>query len=184
MVVILLAYVFTFLVISVLPGDPITNSLRDPQNGFTEDEIKEIIAHYGLDQPVLRPAVEVAVPVHDRRPRVSLRSNLPVSPLIGEVLPSTLVLASAALVGRAGAGVRDRLGTQYLPATRSARACCGRFPSLFLSVPNFVIGLVLIHIFAFQLGLFRVIDAGQLRRRPSSPRSPSASRSRHRSPRC
>lgn len=31
-------------------------------------------------------------------------------------------------------------------------------PSLFLSVPNFVIGLVLIHVFGFQLGLFRVID--------------------------
>ena len=35
-VVILLAYVFTFVVVSILPGDPITNVLRDPQNGFTE----------------------------------------------------------------------------------------------------------------------------------------------------
>ena len=34
-VVILLAYVFTFVVVSILPGDPITNVLRDPQNGFT-----------------------------------------------------------------------------------------------------------------------------------------------------
>jgi peptide/nickel transport system permease protein len=32
------------------------------------------------------------------------------------------------------------------------------FPSLFLSVPNFVIGLVLIHLFGFQLGVFRVIE--------------------------
>jgi len=43
-VVILLAYVFTFVVVSILPGDPITNVLRDPQNGFTEDEIRQIIA--------------------------------------------------------------------------------------------------------------------------------------------
>ena len=37
--VILLAYVFTFVVVSILPGDPITNVLRDPQNGFTEAQI-------------------------------------------------------------------------------------------------------------------------------------------------
>ena len=51
-VVILLAYVFTFVVVSILPGDPITNVLRDPQNGFTEDEIRQIIAAQGLDQPI------------------------------------------------------------------------------------------------------------------------------------
>jgi len=32
------------------------------------------------------------------------------------------------------------------------------FPSLFLSVPNYLIGLLLIQVFAFQLGLFRVIE--------------------------
>ncbi|MDU6803221.1 MAG: ABC transporter permease, partial [Bradyrhizobium sp.] len=53
LVVILLAYVFTFVVVSILPGDPITNVLRDPQNGFSEDEIRQIIAAQGLDQPVL-----------------------------------------------------------------------------------------------------------------------------------
>lgn len=47
-VVILLAYVFTFVVVSILPGDPITNVLNNPQNGFTQEEIKEIIAAQGL----------------------------------------------------------------------------------------------------------------------------------------
>ena len=68
-VVVLLAYVFTFLVISVLPGDPVTNTLRDPQNGFTEDEIQRIVAYYGLDQPVSWCSCGVAVPVRGRRPR-------------------------------------------------------------------------------------------------------------------
>ena len=49
-VVILLAYVFTFVVVSILPGDPITNVLRDPQNGFTEIEIRDIITAQGLDK--------------------------------------------------------------------------------------------------------------------------------------
>jgi hypothetical protein len=47
-VVVLLAYVFTFVVVSILPCDPITNVLRDPQNGFTEDEIKVVNAAQGL----------------------------------------------------------------------------------------------------------------------------------------
>ena len=50
------------------------------------------------------------------------------------------------------------LGTQYLPP-RYGQGAVRALPSLFLSVPNFVIGLLLIHWFAFQLGLFSVIDA-------------------------
>ena len=52
-VVVLLAYVLTFLVTSVLPGDAVTNALRDPQNGLSEQEIQRIVAFYGLDKPVL-----------------------------------------------------------------------------------------------------------------------------------
>ena len=51
--VLTLAYVFTFVVISVLPGDPVTNVLRNPQNGFTEEDIQRIVAAQGLDKPVL-----------------------------------------------------------------------------------------------------------------------------------
>lgn len=156
-VVVLLAYVFTFVVISVLPGDPVTNTLRNPQNGFTEEEIARIVAYYGLDQPVL-------VQLWDSLSRfltgdlgVSLRSNLPVSRLIFEVLPSTLVLAAAALAVAVVLAFAIAFGVQYLP--RPFGPALRAFPSLFLSVPNFLIGLLLIQLFSFQLGLFRVIDS-------------------------
>jgi peptide/nickel transport system permease protein len=156
-VVVLLAYVFTFVVISVLPGDPVTTTLRNPQNGFTEEEIARIVAYYGLDQPVL-------VQLWDSLSRfltgdlgVSLRSNLPVSRLILEVLPSTLVLAAAALAVAVVLAFAIAFGVQYLP--RPFGAALRAFPSLFLSVPNFLIGLLLIQLFSFQLGLFRVIDS-------------------------
>jgi peptide/nickel transport system permease protein len=156
-VVVLLAYVFTFVVISVLPGDPVTNTLRNPQNGFTEEEIARIVAYYGLDQPVL-------VQLWDSLTRfligdlgVSLRSNLPVSRLVVEVLPSTLVLASAALAVAVVLAFAIAFGVHYLP--RPLGPALRAFPSLFLSVPNFLIGLLLIQLFSFQLGLFRVIDS-------------------------
>jgi peptide/nickel transport system permease protein len=155
-VVILLAYVFTFLVISVLPGDPVTNTLRNPQNGFTEQEIDRIVTYYGLDRPVYVQLWESLSRFVTGDFGVSLRSGLPVSRMIGDVVGSTLVLASSALAVALVLAFAIAFGTQHL---RYGQGLLRAFPSLFLSVPNFVIGLLLINLFAFQLGLFRVIDA-------------------------
>ncbi|MDU0959420.1 MAG: ABC transporter permease, partial [Bradyrhizobium sp.] len=95
LVVILLAYVFTFVVVSILPGDPITNVLRDPQNGFSEDEIRQIIAAQGLDQPVLVQLWTSLTRFLTGDFGLSMRSSRPVGTLIAEVLPSTLILASS-----------------------------------------------------------------------------------------
>lgn len=158
LVVILLAYVFTFVVISVLPGDPVTNTLRNPQNGFTEEEISRIVTYYGLDRPVYVQLWESLSRFVVGDFGVSLRSGLPVGRMIGDVLGSTLVLASSALAVALVLAFAIGFGTQYLPK-RYGQGLLRAFPSLFLSVPNFVIGLLLINVFAFQLGLFRVIDA-------------------------
>jgi peptide/nickel transport system permease protein len=157
-VVILLAYVFTFVVISVLPGDPVTNTLRNPQNGFSEEEIARIVTYYGLDRPVYVRLWESLSRFLAGDLGISLRSGLPVSRLIGEVLPSTIVLALSALLVAVLLAFAVALGTRYLPS-RYGQNLLRAFPSLFLSVPNYVIGLLLINVFAFQLGLFRVIDA-------------------------
>ncbi|MEU3647424.1 ABC transporter permease [Lentzea sp. NPDC034063] len=157
-VVILLAYVFTFIVISVLPGDPVTNTLRNPQNGFSEEEISRIVAYYGLDRPVYVQLWESLSRFLVGDLGISLRSGLPVSRLIGEVLPSTIVLALSALLVAVLLAFAVALGTRYLPS-RYGQNLLRAFPSLFLSVPNYVIGLLLINVFAFQFGLFRVIDS-------------------------
>ncbi|HVV08361.1 ABC transporter permease [Amycolatopsis sp.] len=157
-IVILLAYVFTFLVISVLPGDPVTSTLRNPQNGFTEEQITRLVSYYGLDRPVYVQLWESLSRFVTGDLGVSLRTNLPVSRMIGEVLPSTLVLAASALGVALVLALAIGFGTQYVPR-RYGQGVLRAFPSLFLSVPNFVIGLLLINLFAFGLGLFRVIDS-------------------------
>jgi len=156
-VVILLAYVFTFIAVSVLPGDPVTNVLRNPQNGFSEAEIKEIIAAQGLDKPVLVQLSTSLSRFLIGDLGLSMRTNRSVTTMIAEVLPSTLVLAFAGLVVALLLAIVIAYGTQFLPK-RFGQGLLRGFPSLFLSVPNFVIGLVLIHIFGFQFGLFRVIN--------------------------
>jgi len=88
---------------------------------------------------------------------LSMRSSRPVTTLLAEVLPSTLILASAGLLVALLLAAALGYGTQFLPK-RFGQGFLRGCPSLFLSVPNFVIGLVLIHVFGFQLGLFRVIE--------------------------
>lgn len=156
-IVILLAYVFTFVVVSILPGDPITNVLRNPQNGFSEEQIQEIIAAQGLDRPVLVQLWSSFSSFLTGDLGLSMRSHRPVATLIAEVLPSTLILAFAGLVVALLLAVVIAYGTRFLPK-RFGQGLLRGFPSLFLSVPNFVIGLVLIHLFGFQLGVFRVIE--------------------------
>lgn len=154
--VVLLAYVLTFLVISVLPGDSITNSLRDPQHGLSEEEIQRIVAFYGLDKPVL---VQLALSLGrflTGELGFSLQSNLPVAQLIGDALPSTLGLAASALVIAVVLAVAIAYGAHYLPGKWAA--VLRSIPALFLSVPNFVIGLVLIELFAFRLHSFTTTD--------------------------
>jgi len=155
-IVILLTYVFTFIVVSILPGDPVTNVLRDPQNGFSEKQIQEIIAAQGLDRPVLVQMWASLSNFVTGDLGLSMRSNRPVTTLIAEVLPSTLILASTGLGVALLLAAAIAYGTQFLPK-RFGQGLLRGFPSMFLSVPNFVIGLVLIHTFGFQLGLFRVI---------------------------
>lgn len=156
-IVILLAYVLTFVVVSILPGDPITSVLRNPQNGFTEEQIAEIIAAQGLDRPVLVQLWSSLSGFLTGDLGLSMRSSRPVATLIAEVLPSTLILASAGLAVALILAIAVAYGTQFVPK-RYGQGLLRGFPSLFLSVPNFVIGLALIHIFGFQIGLFRVIN--------------------------
>ncbi|MDQ0506811.1 ABC transporter permease [Xanthobacter agilis] len=155
--VVLLAYVFTFVVVSILPGDPVSTILHDPQNGFTDEEIREIIAAQGLDQPIAVQLWTALSHFVTGNLGLSMRSGRPVATLLAEVLPSTLILASAGFAVALLLAAVIAYGTQFLPA-RFGQGLLRGFPSLFLSVPNFVIGLVLIHAFGFQLGLFRVIE--------------------------
>lgn len=156
-VVILLAYIATFLVISVLPGDPVTNLLTNPENGFSPEEVEEIVAYYQLDQPVY-------VQLWDSLSRfltgdlgVSLRTHLPVSDMISGVARSTFELAAMALAVALALAFAIGYGTYALPRW-AGRDVLRSFPSLFLSIPNYVIGLVILVIFSFRLGTFSIIE--------------------------
>jgi peptide/nickel transport system permease protein len=160
-VVVLLAYVLSFLLINVLPGNPIANTLGNPQTGLSPSEVKQLEAYYGLSRPVLVQLWLALSRFVRGQLGVSLVSHQPVSTLIGGALPYTLKLAGMALLLALLLATGIAYGSQYLPG-KWARSVVRSGPSLFLSVPNFIIGLLLIRVFSFQLHTFDVLSPDSL----------------------
>lgn len=151
----MLAYTLTFFIINVLPGDPISSMLLDPENGFTQEDIAPIIAYYGLDKPVYEQLWLSLSRFAVGDMGVSLRSNIPVSTLVLASLPWTLILAVSALGVALVVAFILALASQNLPP-RYGQGLVRLLPAASLSIPSFIIGIFLIQVFAFQLGLFRI----------------------------
>lgn len=90
---------------------------------------------------------------------LSVQTGLSVSDLLSENLPFTLLLALLGLiVATILAFVLAALS--FLSPFSGLRAALQSLPSLFISVPTFWLGIVLIQIFSFQLGWIPVINPG------------------------
>jgi peptide/nickel transport system permease protein len=156
-VVIFLAYVLSFVLITVLPGNPIATVLGNPQSGLSPAQVKSLESYYGVSQPVVVQLWLSLSRFVRGQLGVSLVSHQTVTSLIGGALPYTLKLAGTALLVSLILAAVLAYGSQYLPG-KWARTVLRSGPSLFLSVPNFIIGLLLIRFFSFQLHTFDVLN--------------------------
>ena len=156
-VVILLAYVLSFILITVLPGNAIATVLGNPQSGLSPAQVKQQESYYGVSQPIVVQLWLSLSRFVRGQLGTSLISHQTVTSLIGGALPYTLRLAGTALLISLILAAVIAYGTQFLPG-KWARSVLRSVPSLFLSVPNFIIGLLLIHEFSFQLHTFDVLD--------------------------
>ena len=157
LVVIVLAYVLVFLVLAAIPGDPISAQLDNPQNGYTEAEKAQVRAFHGLDRPVLVQLLASLGNAARGQLGTSLSTSQPVTDVIGAAIPSTLALAVTALALAVLLAAVLGLASRLLPAgplTSLVRS----LPAVFLSTPNFLIGLVLIQVLAVTLGLFSLVE--------------------------
>jgi len=151
-VVILLAYVLSFVLITVLPGNAIATTLGNPQSGLSPAQVKNVESYYGVTKPVIVQLWLALSRFVRGQLGVSLVTHQTVSSLIGGALPYTLKLAGTALLVALILAAVIAYGSQYLPG-KWARSVLRSAPSLFLSVPNFVIGLLLIHEFSLALAI-------------------------------
>jgi peptide/nickel transport system permease protein len=160
-VVIILAYVLSFVLITILPGNAIATVLGNPETGLSPAQVKNVESYYGVTQPVIVQLWLALSRFARGQLGVSLVTHQTVTSLIAGALPYTLKLAGTALLISLILAAVIAYGSQYLPG-KWTRSVLRSAPSLFLSVPNFIIGLLLIREFSFQMHTFDVLDPDSL----------------------
>ena len=157
--VLALTFTAAFLLLQVLPGDAIMIKFMAPGMALTPEQIADIRAAYGADLPLWERYLSTVGQFLTGNFGYSIQAGVPVSKLLLTNLPSTLLLASlgftaALILTILLAAASNMTGMGWLRAGLQA------LPSLFISVPVFWLGIMLIQIFSFQLGLVSVISPG------------------------
>lgn len=156
------AYTLTFVLLSALPGDAITSRIQAPDSDISPEGAQALLSFYGLDRPLWQQYLHGLTAAIQGDLGYSLNTAQPVDRLIGDALPSTLALSFLGLViGTVIAGV-VAISIIYAPWPW-LRSFFGSLPPLFGSVPTFVVGILLLQILAFQLGLIPSVDDGSTR---------------------
>ena len=145
---VLAVLVTVFLLVRVLPGDPVEVMLGERASGADR---AALVAQLGLDRPLAVQLGDYLQGLARLDLGQSLRYHVPVTSLIGARLPATLQLAGAALALALvlalplGVAMAVRAGT--LPGRLA-----GTLTLLGMALPGFWFGPLLILLFAVQLG--------------------------------
>ncbi|MDA3147645.1 ABC transporter permease [Leucobacter sp. UCMA 4100] len=159
-VVLWLAYTGAYILLAALPGDSIMARYGSPELGLTEAQLTEIRASYGVDRPLIERYLESIGAFLTGDLGYSAQSGAKVSQLLAEALPSSLALAGFAIVGAGFLGVVIAFTASYGKGAW-LRGLFRNIPPLFVSLPVFWVGIVLIQLVSFQMGLIPVIGASE-----------------------
>ena len=144
--------VIVFVVIRVVPGNPIAMMLPP---GATEEDVARLTALYGLDKSIFRQFLIWAGGVIQGDFGTSITTRQPVLGLVLGRLPATLELSIMALVIATIIGGFAALTGTRLRGTRS-EAAIDVANGMALSVPDFLWGLVLILLFGVLWPVFHI----------------------------
>lgn len=135
-----------------IPGDPLTMELMDPSIEFNEEDLQRMRAAYGLDQPWYIAYFEWLGKLFTGNLGESLTYKTPVTRIIAERIPATLVLSISSLsiayllaipMGLYATVRRNKTEERVLSVTLY----------MLYSVPTFVAAVFLQSIVAVQLDL-------------------------------
>ena len=142
--------VLSFFLLRLAPGDA-ADVLAGESGSATAEGMAAIRTRFGLDLPVLHQLAAYLNNLAHFSLGFSPRYNMPVSALIGERLPNSLLLMGFALALALGLGIA--LGTVMASFAGSwLDRGLSVVTLLFYSVPGFWIGLMLIVVFSVKLG--------------------------------
>jgi peptide/nickel transport system permease protein len=148
-----------FLLIHLIPGDPVEIMLGESAVAAQKEELRRELK---LDRPVVAQYVEFLGRLATGDLGVSFRSREPVLREILSRFPATLLLAAASLL--LAVLIAVPLGILSAMRQHSLLDHLSAFLAMLgLSMPNFWLGPLLILIFSIRLGLFPVAGFGTAR---------------------
>ncbi len=147
---ILAIVVLNFFLLKLAPGDA-ADVLAAESGAATEEFMRQLRARFGLDLPVLAQLKAYLGGLLQGNLGFSPRYNMPVTDLILQRLPSTLVLMTTALLLAILIGVASGC-TMALFAGRWPDRLLSLVGLLLYSLPGFWVGLMLIVAFSVKLG--------------------------------
>lgn len=161
--VVLAAWSVSFAVLFLLPGDPALNQVAGGDAGsiVNQAELARVRAEQGFDDPVVVQYVHRLGDALTGDLGTSMETGRPVTDILLEALPPTIALISGALVIGVALGGGLALGATYT-RTRWLRQLLLALPPAGISLPTFWVGLMLIQLFSFNLGLLPAIGSSGL----------------------
>jgi peptide/nickel transport system permease protein len=155
-IVVLLLMVFLAIIVHLIPGDPV-RTILGPR--ASEELSQTVRAEMGLDDPVPVQVYDFVKNALQGDLGEDFVSQVPVTTLIGEALPHTLILAAAGLGLAALVGIPLGVFASTRPNSIGDRLA-GIVSISLITVPAYVAGLFLLLIFAVQLDWFPAIGTG------------------------
>jgi ABC-type dipeptide/oligopeptide/nickel transport system permease component len=144
-----------FLIIHLVPGDPIDNLLKI---GATADQKAQLTAKYGLDRPLVEQYWLWISGMLTGDLGTAIVMRRPVADLVLLNLPYSLTLGGLALLFSTLVGISTGALAASFQNSRLDRGVMGLI-LLGSTVPTFWLGLLLMLLFAVQLGWFPVSGA-------------------------
>ena len=148
------------LLIHIVPGDPVQIMFAQSQ-GSTPEQIEQVRINLGLDQPIYIQYLNYIDQLSKGDLGKTIRGGQPVLEVIFQRLPNTILLAASAMIIAILLGVPLGFLAAYNKGTISDTfimilAISG------ISMPHFWLGLILLFIFAVDLGWLPVSGSGLL----------------------
>ncbi|NNF63823.1 MAG: ABC transporter permease [Acidimicrobiia bacterium] len=151
LVVFVVAVSLNFMLPRLMPGNPLALLAGVDVGLMTPEQRAEVIEQVGLNAPLFDQFVDYWKAVLTGDLGFSFRSGRPISEMIGERLPWTLLITGASLLLSAVIGIVVGSFSAWKRGKKSDLTLLTGMISL-QSLPSFWLGMLLISVFAVQLG--------------------------------
>lgn len=153
-------FTISFVLLQAMPGDAVMVKFQNPEYGLSAEQIADIRAAYDADGSVVLQYVHTIANFVTGDFGYSLQAGVAVSAQLAANLPATIRLAGLAFAAAVLLAVVIAVLSNISGFTR-LRSFILSLPSLFVSIPTFWLGIMLIQIFSFRLRLVPVINPGE-----------------------